>query len=514
LQRRLPLILLLLILLIAFGIRLRGITYGIPGPYVPDEYEKIAIIMKFRDGEFTHAAHQPSFLFNTFYLFARVMEPFRERILSGVGADRLAEIKHDWVYHLWVGRLWMVLISTATCAAVFALGRRVAGSGAGLAAAGLFALSPLSIAASHYIKEDTPLTFWMCVALLACLSVAEKGRWRDYLIAGLLCGITFGAKYPGGLTLVALIGAHFLAPRESARAHLRPLAGVGMAVAGFGLTSPAIFVHLRTVVQGVHAQAQYMQGGHHDGIRILPWGQLFTWYLREGLLPGMTIGPLLAGIAGLACLWKLNRKLGIVLGGWVLFYYLLAEFMPSKPYPFFARYVMPLVPFLCVGAGVAAVWLWMRVRSQHGPQRVLAAAVCALIFATPLYATTRFLRHILPDTRDTATEWIEERATTPRGIIVVDGDTTFPYAPRLDPAKWEVLPLTPENIDRARAEDGLVVLNSFSMQRYFDHPDDVPEKSALYRDLLEEGTVLKEFARPHAQYGFHNPRVTVLTLQK
>jgi hypothetical protein len=51
--------------------------------------------------------------------------------------------------------------------------------------------------------------FWMLAAFVCCQRIFERGRWQDYLLAGLLTGVAAATKYNGLGVGVAIPAAHF-----------------------------------------------------------------------------------------------------------------------------------------------------------------------------------------------------------------------------------------------------------------------------------------------------------------
>lgn len=511
------------ILLLAFGLRLQGITYGLPNSFAPDETSKVETVKAFFRGEFNHAAHQPSFMFNTLYLIYLAAEPFRGAILHGLGLETGATPdQQQFAFYVWLGRLWMVVLSVGTVAAIFALGRRVAGNAAGLVAALLFAVLPLSISLSHYIKEDTPLGFWVTISLLAALPIIDRGRARDYMVAGVCCGCAFGAKYPGGLVAVAPILAHFLCVPELRAASRRRNIEMGLVPCGFALgfltTSPAIFVHWTRVFRGVKKQVAYMQGGHHDGISIGPMEHWFTFYLTHALVPTLTLAVVLVGAVGLVFLIRRHRAPGIVLAAWALGYYLLTEAMPAKPYPFFARYMIPVVPPLCVGAGALVAEALRRGLRGTVAVKIGAAALAILVIGAPLASTVRFLRHVYPDTRTEGAEWLRQQPGARTGGVILAPNVTVlrQYTPAVTGTAWKMVEMMPDAIARAEAEarDGattptLAIISSPVVDRYFENPTDVPETTAMVRSVTDRWQRIARFRNLKGQAGFHNPTLAI-----
>jgi 4-amino-4-deoxy-L-arabinose transferase-like glycosyltransferase len=208
------------------------------------------------------------------------------------------------------------------------------------------------VAATHYVKEDTPLAFFTTLTLFLCLSLLKHGRWRGYVLVGLCCGLAFGAKYPGAFTLIALLAAlpeakAKLVPKSFVASHLAPL-GLAFATAllGFAVASPQHLVRLSSLLfEGLISQSKYLLRGHFDGIRVNAAPEWFTFYLRKGLWPGMAVGLSIAIAGWLAAIFivknESDRLRPVALtAGWMTAYYLVAESLPFKALSFFC----PLYP--------------------------------------------------------------------------------------------------------------------------------------------------------------------------
>ena len=73
-----------------------------------------------------------------------------------------------------VGRAVTVLFGTATVLLVFQAGMRW-GARHALLAAGLLAVMPVHVQSSHYVLTDTPMTFFVTLALVLSLAAHERG---------------------------------------------------------------------------------------------------------------------------------------------------------------------------------------------------------------------------------------------------------------------------------------------------------------------------------------------------
>lgn len=520
------------VVVLALLLRLQGITYGLPLDfYVRDEPQKANTIAQFRQGTFQYRPKQPSFLVNTSYLFQFATRPFKDAFLARIEIPRAASpAMLETAFLIWSGRLWMVLIGSATCLLLFFVGRRLWDSAAGLFAASFYALWPLPIAAAHYVKEDTPLAFFTTLTLFFCLRLIEHGRWRDYLLVGLSCGLAFGAKYPGAFTFAALLGAHFLRTPESkatfagkgfAGSQLAPLSGaLAASLLGFVLTSPQHLLQIKSLVGSLFWQSEYLVRGHGDSIRVEALPEWFSFYLRKALWPGLAGAGLLVAIGGWIAAIVVTKdqtrlRMLTLVAGWMAAYYLLAESMPSKPYPFFARYILPTVPLLALGAGIGCSLLWHLIKTADGIHRHLARAGLILILALTLLPAALFAWQVVPDTRDLAMSWLDRRS----GTLIPQRYSRYPIELRPQAAgHWTVLPFQdclPDIDTLLNTADGpvYVAFNSFNTDRWLAHPDAKPKCTARIQRVMKEGRLELDLRKPFAKFGFHNPDILIYRMK-
>lgn len=130
-----------------------------------------------------------------------------------------------------VARAGNVALSVLTLGLVFLLGRRLAGERAGLVAAALAALYPVSIAFSHYLLSETLYVFLLLAALATLLSGASPPTALRAGAAGLLFGACALTREVGLLT--PLVAAAYLTWTVSPR----PRAGLRLAAALLAATA-------------------------------------------------------------------------------------------------------------------------------------------------------------------------------------------------------------------------------------------------------------------------------------
>src|SRR5215211_3408245 len=93
-----------------------------------------------------------------------------------------------------VGRSLSTLCDLATIFFLFLIGRRLYGAKVGLLGAALLSLSVLNIQLAHFYTVDTFATLFVVATIYFMLRASSSGRWADYALAGLLCGLGLASK--------------------------------------------------------------------------------------------------------------------------------------------------------------------------------------------------------------------------------------------------------------------------------------------------------------------------------
>lgn len=486
-----------LIFCLALALRVWGLSFGLPYFFSGDEINKREAALQLAATNFTHRNSQPSFLYNSLYLVFSVA--------------KLLDPDLTTVQYHYLGRFWMALLGALTVVVLYRLGslwdRRV-----GLAAALLLAILPLHTVSSRYIKEDTPLALMTTITILLVVHYLRRPSRPALLAAALFAGASFSTKY-AGLPLVLPV---MLALGVSAWSRRREvgavLADLGLAIlaflAGFFLVSPIYLWHFDQFVSGFRGQWVYSNTGHHDGIVYDPWNEWWLYYIRTGLIPGMTWPVFLLSVAGLVLL--VRSQDGWVVTATALWLYLIFEHGRAKPYPFSARYLLPIAPLLCLSAAFAL----MRVSSllkRRLPSPAVYALCVALFVLPPLVKTVLVADEALHDTRTVAGKWMEQAIPPGANIVVTEPMAHLP-ASQYWGREWRVF--FPEQIPELLSARGAepppyFVISSFSYQRYFDYPDAVPPWTRFYRRIMQEYILVKEFRPQRLTYGFHSPVIRI-----
>lgn len=109
---------------------------------------------------------------------------------EGCVGDRFTDYGH---IHL-LGRMLSALVDLGAVLFTFLIGRRLYSSWVGLLGAALYALAALPIQQSHFYTVDAFAGFFITAAGYFAVRAAQHGRWRDYILAGLIFGLALASK--------------------------------------------------------------------------------------------------------------------------------------------------------------------------------------------------------------------------------------------------------------------------------------------------------------------------------
>ncbi|HMA36550.1 MAG TPA: glycosyltransferase family 39 protein [Chloroflexia bacterium] len=332
---------------------------------------------------------------------------------------------------LQTGRVLAGLFDTLTALLVFAVGARLWGAGAGLAAAALYALAILPIQTGHFFITDPFMAAFLTATLLGSLLFYQTGRRRFLLLAGLGLGLAMACKLTAAsllvLPLAALIGWRPAAPGPEAggaagqgrsRQLLAGVVGLLLAVGvGVSLGDPFAVLDAPAYLVQVSGQAAIQSGADDQWFTrkyVGTWPLVYPW--AQLMLLG--VGPLVgvAGTAGVAVVaarvWRARRLAdGLLLGGAAV-YFASVGFLEAK----WLRYFLPMVPYLCLFAVAAGSALAGRLTSP-GPARVGRGVILGGLIGSALLGALAVSAIYQADhTQVQASRWIDDHIPPGRRI--------------------------------------------------------------------------------------------------
>jgi Dolichyl-phosphate-mannose-protein mannosyltransferase len=526
------------VLVAGLGLRLWGISQGLPYAYNTDEADHFVpkAVAMFEHGLDPHYfANPPAFTYLLHVLFA---------IFYGgrAGAVHTFALRPEELYTL--ARAAAAVLGAAALWLLYATAARLFSRGVGLLAAAIEAVAFLPVFYAHLALNDVPTLAPLTLSLLGSAGILRRGAPRDYLLAGVGLGLACASKYTAGIVVLPLAAAtatQFL--EADAARNRRVLGGLALAgataLAGFLIANPyALLDYSRFHAELVHqsslsAEAQGKLGAPKQGGLIY-----YLWSLTWGL----GWAPALFALGGAAAIWRANARLG-----WLLVPAPLAflAFMGLQG-RYFGRWLLPIFPILCLLGAYGAVCLLrianarltpqrLHASTRHGPIVVVVLAtllVAALLAQGLIFSVHAGLVLSRADTRNLTRAWMVDHI--PRGAKLVAepvspddwaGERTgAPACPHYRWCKYASMEsrisatgrFEPENPHKVGIENYVttltpeligyyeqtgfcwVLVGSTQYGRALTDPAAVPRAIAYYRALAQQGQLLYS-ASPYAR---------------
>ncbi len=393
--------LMLVVMLLAVSLRVWGIGFGLPVATArPDETQIAGPAVGYLSGDFRPPFFHWPTLFQYVVALAYVLYAVVGRPLTGFASlAAFAESRRqNLAPFLYISRSLSMLFGVATVWCVYAIGRRVFDATVGVVAALFLALAFLHVRDSHFGVTDVPLTALIVGAVLLILRWREAGGFGRAIVAGLVTGLAGSMKYNGLVASVAFAVAWILrtveAPSPRSRSVRRlavELVSYSVAVAvGFFGSSPYILIDWPRFLADTGAQWDTLTIGHGMALS-RGW-----WYYAQVVLPAAMGWPMfVAGVAGVVLLLATRWRSSIVLLAFPLSYYVIS----GRAYSVFARYMLPMVPFLCLTAAWSVVYTAQGIARAWTPaSRMRLVAALALVVVAPTAYKSVLLDRLLART--------------------------------------------------------------------------------------------------------------------
>ncbi len=238
-------------------------------------------------------------------------------------------------------------------------------------------------------------------------------------------------------------------------------------------------------------------------LHVWQWPDLGTYFYRIGVGPGMTWPAALVGTAGLVAAFARRNRAMMAVAAVGIGFYVVSELGSAKRGVDRERYMMAVIPSLCILAG----WLLAFVRRSQA-----RAAACVALLALPAWTSWRISSDIVPDTRLAASQWLA--ANGPSGMYRIL---------RIDPFYRGIhttdrLVLDESAFGRSSKElhaladqCQVLAIESFATLRYERFPGLSKKENEKLRLLRERfpNTITIAKPGPSSECGFHNPRIEI-----
>ncbi|MBI3316938.1 MAG: glycosyltransferase family 39 protein [Candidatus Omnitrophica bacterium] len=411
-------LLLAAILLAAFLLRFWGIQFGLPFLYHADEPILVNHALAYSSGDFNpHFFKIPPLV--SYLLF------FVYGILFFVGKligtwqnpqDFETLFYSDPSLFYFSGRLLFgALLGTLSVGALYRMMQYHWGKKKALLGALYFAVAFNHVKNSHYLYADIPLGFVLILAFHEILKFEVYPQGIRSLKIGALMGLAGAVKY-NGIFIAFPYLLSLLGKRSFRQVFLHFFAAAFCAAVVFLLLNPFALLDyghfLREIIQ---------QSKSHGPVGLF---HHFLYSLKGGLG-----SPLLClSLLGLLKSFHPWDKKRVSVSFFIVAYYLLISFK-GQPYD---RYVLPLLPFICLLAADASEWIIERIKwgKRFAIYFVILGAIFYPLLSSVLYDQIMSQQ----DTRTLAKNWIEANLSK-ETVIALDSDF---FMPRLLPSEKQL----------------------------------------------------------------------------
>ncbi|MDA0264002.1 MAG: DUF2298 domain-containing protein [Chloroflexi bacterium] len=373
------------------------------------------------------------------------------------------------------GRPLSALADVGSVAMVFILGRKLYGQGVGLLAAGLTAVSVINIQNSHFYRPETFSVFFTLASFWAMWRMLEHKRPIDSAILGLMLGLAIAPK----VSILPILAPMFLiywywvldevegywsdiTPELVQKVFSHAALAAVVAAGVFFISAPYAILDVGAFVGDLAAQTRMARtaGFWPFTIQYIDT-PAFIYQIQQSTVWGLGI-PL--GIAAwlsipvtalIGAFNKATRRADLFLLAWVVPGFLFLETFEVH----FLRYVFPLVPVMIIMASrmllgavsasrpLASHLAW---RSDD-PVRLLpwfAMAVTVVVVASTAFYALAFQNVYEEDhPAVTASEWIN--ANVPQGTAIVSDNHWDEFIPNLYSYDvWQFPVYNPDTVEK------------------------------------------------------------------
>lgn len=493
------------IFLVALGLRVWGVSFGLPYTYHFDEKFYISAALNLGVGKFHTGPYNPTGLsnmlfpeFGIYYLVGKFLGEF-----SSPEAFEAAYRANPTNFYL-IARLTVIIFGAATTLSLYLLGKAASSSRAGLIAAGFLAVNFLSVRNSHYAVPDIVMVFFVVLAVGLVANGLRLTRSRDIYLAGLAAGLAVAMKWTAFPVIVPVWWVSFWVGREGQKGIVRKfinrtviLSALAFLV-GVAFGSPQILISPQLYIDHLFGLSS---GGYEGGsvsIVLNKWAYYGKSLYYGGGIPLITLG--IIGVARRIILVVKDRDpMNILILSFPILYFTIINIFGIF---FFIRYLLPLIPFAALFAADVIMVVW----SSWRDVRWVRTLAIVMLLAVILLSVANSIRHDLiltyTDTRSLAKEWIETSIPEGSKIAVdwpVHGPPLSTYEESMPNSKrvYDVYfnygnGLTDQSLDWYKEQGFDYLITSSYIYRWWSESN-YPERHEFYTSLDDHGKFLKSF---------------------
>jgi len=406
---------LLMILVFAALLRIWGLGFGLPDQFHQDEPIVVNHALAYGTGDLNpHFFAIPPFVSYLLFIVYGILFAAGRLFGAWAGAEDFAVhfFKDPTIFYL-TGRFFIGVLPGTLCVMLtYFLGKKIISKRSSLYAAAIMAVSCLNVVNSHYIYTDMLLAVFILIFYIRLLSLYKRPCRANYIAAGCLLGLATGTKYNGLFLAIPLFLTHLAARRSCDReAGCHPgWKSIGWSAAAalivFVVINPFAVIDYKGFLDSALSQT--------GAFTYTGW----THHIVYSLFEGISVPITLIGVTGLIFLIRKGVG-GLILLSFPCVFYPVLAFKSQH----FARYVLPLIPFLSIGAAYLIFDVLYENARSKWMRMVLAVVSVAVLLPTLGKAAKADMLLAGDDTRTISAEWI--RDNIPQGTAIACDSTVF-----------------------------------------------------------------------------------------
>ena len=401
---------------VALALRLYGIGNELGHIDVGIDQKRLtrSVLHFFETGEINHTTveHYPGIHF--WFLSASFSIAYLWGLMQELAAN-LSRMPQE--LFILTGKIVGAFQGTITVLLTGLLGKRLVGPRVGLLAAGLLAISPLSIELSMQVRNDASQAMLITAAVVVALGNYRSGRGLEAFVAGTLAGLATGVKYSSLFVVIPVFLAAATSQQEKRRGPSLALA-LGGFVAALALSNHFLWADVPNFLKQLSDQIGITDESH--------WAAMTNpAAFHVSILASRVVGwPLMIAATAIAALrlaagrWRWWMFLSFPL----IYIWFVAQ-RPSQ----FPRWVYPSAPFVAVAAsaGLFALVAFLADRAfgtdpRRKNLRLAASLLLSLLLLSPILWTWghQTSRRLATPTYSLIEAWLEEEFSPGDRVLV------------------------------------------------------------------------------------------------
>lgn len=408
----------------------------------------------------------------------------------------------DWGLINVIARFFSALFSTLTIIPLYFLAKKISSTKAALIVVILYTFTVTSIQTSHYGVTESAITFIGVLICLFSIIIFKKLNPANAIILGVISGIGIAAKTSSALfLLIPLSSFIFMINKNNLK--LKRIAFYFLLFSVicflvFTLFSPFTFINWGKFLESMNYESGVATGSL-PVVYTLQFDHTLPYVFQiKNLFWQIGVVVLFCVLGFIFLLYKALKTGDKGLLIFILFpliYFLYVGAWHTK----FIRYMVPIVPFLIISAGILLAEI--RLRYKIFGKILIMIAILSSVF----WSLAFFSIYTRPQTRIAASEWVYANIPSGNKILTEQWDDGLPVPiDQFNPDQYRIEQLTMYDQDNNQKIDYLseklsgadyIILNSRRLYGTLIHlKDKYPITSQYYKLLFAKRLGYKKVA--------------------